>query len=170
MSSILIYGGLTVLAFVCVLVVLFVLMQKPSANAGMGSALGGSASESVFGGEAAGVLSRATVIFIAAFFILCAVLYLAFLGARPSGEGKGLKLKEATVQPAEPEAPAAAIVPAEEGAAAPAESAESTAAVPAPESVPASVPATETVPAVEPAPESVPAQEESAPAESVPAR
>lgn len=150
MSSILIYGGLTVLAFVCVLVVLFVLMQKPSANAGMGSALGGSASESVFGGEAAGVLSRATVIFIAAFFILCAVLYLAFLGARPSGEGKGLKLEEATVQPAAPEAPAAAIVPAEEETAAPAEPV--------------------AVPAAEPAQESVPAPVESAPAETVSAQ
>ena len=69
MGSILIYGALTVLAFVSVLVVLFVLMQKPSANAGMGSALGGAASESVFGGEAAGVLSKATVVFISAFFI-----------------------------------------------------------------------------------------------------
>lgn len=120
MGSILIYGGLTVLAFVCVLVVLFVLMQKPSANAGMGSALGGSTSESVFGGEAAGVLSKATVIFISAFFILCAVLYLAFLGAKSGGEGKGLKLEEATVQPAVSEAPAAAIVPAEDAAVAPA--------------------------------------------------
>ena len=95
MSSILIYGALTVLAFVCVLVVLFVLMQKPSANAGMGSALGGATSESVFGGEAAGVLSKATVIFIAGFFILCAALYLAFLGSKDHGEGEGLKLEEA---------------------------------------------------------------------------
>ncbi|MBQ2731733.1 MAG: preprotein translocase subunit SecG, partial [Opitutales bacterium] len=72
MGSILIYGALTVLAFVSVLVVLFVLMQKPSANAGMGSALGGAASESVFGGEAAGVLSKATVVFFCAFFFMCA--------------------------------------------------------------------------------------------------
>ncbi len=119
MGSILIYGALTVLAFVCVLVVLFVLMQKPSANAGMGSALGGATSESVFGGEAAGVLSKATVIFISAFFILCAVLYLAFLGSRDKGEGEGLNLEgkaqvEQTV-PATEDAPAAAIVPATEG-------------------------------------------------------
>lgn len=118
MGSILIYGALTVLAFVCVLVVLFVLMQKPSANAGMGSALGGATSESVFGGEAAGVLSKATVIFISAFFILCAVLYLAFLGSRDKGEGEGLNLEgkaqvEQTV-PATEDAPAAAIVPATE--------------------------------------------------------
>lgn len=116
MGSILIYGALTVLAFVSVLVVLFVLMQKPSANAGMGSALGGAASESVFGGEAAGVLSKATVIFISAFFILCAVLYFAFLGAQDRGEGQGLKLEEQaapsmTAPAAVETAPEAAIVP-----------------------------------------------------------
>lgn len=117
MGSILIYGALTVLAFVSVLVVLFVLMQKPSANAGMGSALGGAASESVFGGEAAGILSKATVIFISAFFILCAVLYFAFLGARDKGEGQGLKLEEQPAPSAAPAAvevaPEAAIVPVE---------------------------------------------------------
>jgi len=112
MSSILIYGGLTVLAFVCVLVVLFILMQKPSANAGMGSALGGATSESVFGGEAASVLSKATVIFISAFFILSAALYLGFLGSRDEGEGKDLKL-EAAAAPAET-VPDSAIVPATE--------------------------------------------------------
>lgn len=118
MTSILLYSALTVLAFVCVLVVLFVLMQKPSANAGMGSALGGATSESVFGGEAAGVLSKATVVFISAFFVLCAVLYFAFLATKDKGEGEGLKLEEQSV-PAAPvatpeTAPAAAIVPAED--------------------------------------------------------
>lgn len=160
MSSILIYGGLTVLAFVCVLVVLFVLMQKPSANAGLGSALGGSTSESVFGGEAASVLSKATVIFIVAFFILCAVLYLAFLGAQEKGEGQGLELKETTEAPAvaAETAPAdavapAAIVPAEEAAIVPAEPA------PAPtEPAPATA---ETVPAQE----AVPAEAAAVPAE-----
>lgn len=130
MGSILIYGALTVLAFVSVLVVLFVLMQKPSANAGMGSALGGAASESVFGGEAAGVLSKATVVFISAFFILCAVLYFAFLATQDKGEGEGLKLEEAPAATEAPvaveTAPAAAIVPVEE-----------TLAPVAPESVPA---------------------------------
>lgn len=156
MGSILINGALTVLAFVCVLVVLFVLMQKPSANAGMGSALGGATSESVFGGEAAGVLSKATVIFISAFFILCAALYLAFLGARDKGEGEGLKLEEkaeAQPVPAAEVAPAAAIVPAEEPA-----------AQPAPEAVPAQEPQpVETVPAQQP-------QQEAQPVETVPAQ
>lgn len=136
MSSILIYSALTVLAFVCVLVVLFVLMQKPSANAGMGSALGGAASESVFGGEAAGILSKATVVFIAAFFILCAVLYFAFLATKDKGEGEGLKLEEQTAPAAPavaPEAAPAALVPAEP------------AAVPVQEAVPATqIPATNT--------------------------
>ena len=133
MFNILLFTAALVLFFVCALVVLFVLMQRPSANAGMGSALGGATSESVFGGEAAGVLSKATVIFISAFFILCAALYLAFLGARDKGEGEGLKLEEkaAEAQPvsAAEEAPAAAIVPAEEPA-----------AQPAPENVPAQQP------------------------------
>lgn len=135
MGSILIYGALTVLAFVSVLVVLFVLMQKPSANAGMGSALGGAASESVFGGEAAGVLSKATVIFISAFFILCAVLYFAFLGAQDKGEGQGLKLEEQAV-PATTSAPAA-IETAPEAAIVPVEAPAPVAPVSAPENTPA---------------------------------
>ena len=146
MFNILLFTAALVLFFVCALVVLFVLMQRPSANAGMGSALGGATSESVFGGEAAGVLSKATVIFISAFFILCAALYLAFLGARDKGEGEGLKLEEkaAEAQPvsAAEEAPAAAIVPAEEPA-----------AQPAPENVPAQQPQQEAHPV-----ENVPAQ------------
>ena len=151
MGSILIYGALTVLAFVCVLVVLFVLMQKPSANAGMGSALGGATSESVFGGEAAGVLSKATVIFISAFFILCAALYLAFLGARDKGEGEGLKLEE-KAEPAQPvpaveEAPAAAIVPAD--------------------AEPVAEPAAQPAPASQ---EGVPAQQDAQPVGDVPAQ
>ncbi len=123
MGSILIYGALTVLAFVCVLVVLFVLMQKPSANAGMGSALGGATSESVFGGEAAGMLSKATVVCISIFFVLGVILYLAFVArVDRNREGEGLKLdstaetasaEPAPVVPAEQGAPAA-IVPAEE--------------------------------------------------------
>lgn len=79
MFNIFISVALLVLAFVCVLVVLFVLMQRPNANSGMGSALGGAATESVFGGETASVLSKATVVFITLFFLLCAGLYFGFL-------------------------------------------------------------------------------------------
>lgn len=99
MFNILLFSAALVLFFVCVLVVLFVLMQRPSANAGMGSALGGATSESVFGGEAAGVLSKATVIFITLFFILCAALYFGFI-AKDSRSDTAESLKMETTQSA----------------------------------------------------------------------
>lgn len=115
MFNILLFSAALVLFFVCVLVVLFVLMQRPSANAGMGSALGGATSESVFGGEAAGVLSKATVIFITLFFILCAGLYFGFI-AKDSRNDTAESLKIETTQAAP-----AALVTSEEIPAAPAE-------------------------------------------------
>lgn len=41
MKDFLLYASVVILFLVCVLVVLIILMQRPSANAGMGSALGG---------------------------------------------------------------------------------------------------------------------------------
>lgn len=51
-------------------------MQKPSANAGMGAALGGGAAESAFGGETARVLNKWTIYSAAAFFVIAFSLYL----------------------------------------------------------------------------------------------
>ena len=45
MSDFLLYASVVALFLVCILVVLVILMQRPSANAGMGSALGGGAAE-----------------------------------------------------------------------------------------------------------------------------
>lgn len=103
MFNILLFSAVLVLFFVCALVVLFVLMQRPSANAGMGSALGGATSESVFGGEAAGVLSKATVIFITLFFLLCAGLYFGFVAKSSRNDTAEALKMEATV-PAKPAA------------------------------------------------------------------
>lgn len=101
MFNILLFSAALVLFFVCVLVVLFVLMQRPSANAGMGSALGGATSESVFGGEAAGVLSKATVIFITLFFILCAALYFGFIAKGDGNDAaESLKMETKSAAPA----------------------------------------------------------------------
>ena len=41
MSDFLLYASVVALFLVCILVVLVILMQRPSANAGMGAALGG---------------------------------------------------------------------------------------------------------------------------------
>ncbi len=76
----LLYTGVLVLAFVCALTVIIILMQRPSANAGMGAALGGGAAEQAFGGEAGNVLTRFTTILIIAFFLLSFGLFLGFKG------------------------------------------------------------------------------------------
>jgi preprotein translocase subunit SecG len=70
MSDFLLYASVVALFLVCILVVLVILMQRPSANAGMGSALGGGAAETVFGGESANVLSKMTTTLTVILFIL----------------------------------------------------------------------------------------------------
>ncbi len=64
-------------------VVLIILMQKPNANAGMGSALGGGAVEQAFGGNTVNILTRTTIYCIIGFFVIAFCLYLGHL-ADPS--------------------------------------------------------------------------------------
>ena len=70
MSDFLLYASVVALFLVCILVVLVILMQRPSANAGMGAALGGGAAETVFGGESANVLSKMTTTLTVILFVL----------------------------------------------------------------------------------------------------
>ncbi|MBO5254695.1 MAG: preprotein translocase subunit SecG [Opitutales bacterium] len=79
MSSILIGIFTLVLVIVCILLVLVILMQRPNANSGMGSALGGGAAEGMFGGEAGNVLTKATVKLTVLFFVISAGLYLGYI-------------------------------------------------------------------------------------------
>src|ERR1700733_9792952 len=67
---------MVVLLATSVFMVVIILMQKPSANAGMGAALGGGAAESVFGGETANVLLKYTVRVAVIYFVLSFLLYL----------------------------------------------------------------------------------------------
>ena len=106
MSDFLLYASVVALFLVCILVVLVILMQRPSANAGMGSALGGGAAETVFGGESANVLSKMTTTLTVILFILSFGLYLGFV-AREKTAPKALDAK-ATAPVAAPAAPAAA--------------------------------------------------------------
>jgi len=68
-----------VLVLVCAVTVIFILMQRPNADAGMGASLGGGAAESAFGGETANVLTRVTIKCIVIYFVLCFGLFLGFL-------------------------------------------------------------------------------------------
>jgi preprotein translocase subunit SecG len=105
MSDFLLYASVVALFLVCIIVVLVILMQRPSANAGMGSALGGGAAETVFGGESANVLSKMTTTLTVILFILSFGLYLGFV-AREKPVTKALDAK--ATAPAAPVAPAAA--------------------------------------------------------------
>jgi len=107
MSDFLLYASVVALFLVCILVVLVILMQRPSANAGMGSALGGGAAETVFGGESANVLSKMTTTLTVILFILSFGLYLGFV-AREKPVAKALDAKS-TAPVAAPAAPATAV-------------------------------------------------------------
>jgi preprotein translocase subunit SecG len=109
MSDFLLYASVVALFLVCILVVLVILMQRPSANAGMGAALGGGAAETVFGGESANVLSKMTTTLTVILFVLCFGLYLGFV-AREKPSVKALDAA-ATAAPAAPAAAAAAPAP-----------------------------------------------------------
>jgi preprotein translocase subunit SecG len=74
MRSILIFLLTFVLVCASVFVVLVILMQRPSTNAGMGASLGGGAAETAFGSDTTKVLTKWTVsgvivFFVAAFFL-----------------------------------------------------------------------------------------------------
>jgi preprotein translocase subunit SecG len=107
MKDFLLYASVVVLFLVCLLVVLIILMQRPSANAGMGSALGGGAAESVFGGESANVLSKMTTTLTVILFILSFGLYLGFVAREKKAATAIAPAAVTATKPATPEAPAA---------------------------------------------------------------
>ncbi|MGF1482809.1 MAG: preprotein translocase subunit SecG [Opitutales bacterium] len=72
------------LILVCAFMVIVILMQRASSNAGLGSALGGGAAESAFGGATSNVLIRATVTAAVIFFVLAYALHLLYLGTDTS--------------------------------------------------------------------------------------
>jgi preprotein translocase subunit SecG len=102
MSGFLVSTAIVLLFLVCILAVLVILMQKPSANAGMGAALGGGAAESVFGGESANVLTKFTSFLTVLLFLLSLGLYLAFV----AGEKREASALDALAKPASGEVPA----------------------------------------------------------------
>ncbi len=109
MKDFLLYASVVALFVVCILVVLIILMQRPSANAGMGAALGGGAAESVFGGESANVLSRMTSTLTVILFILSFGLYLGFV-AREKKAPSALDAASTAAPATAPAAPAPAPV------------------------------------------------------------
>lgn len=146
----LLYTGALVLGFVCLLTVLVILMQRPSANAGMGAALGGGAAESAFGGEAGNVLTKATTILIITFIVLSLGLFLGFkaLYGKKTGKPDTVLDDLAKTAPATaPAAPAVSPAPADKTPAAPTAPATTTPTPVAPAATTPSAPATAPAPA-----------------------
>jgi preprotein translocase subunit SecG len=84
-----------VLVLASVFVVLVILMQKPSANAGMGASLGGGAAESAFGSDTVRVLTKWTVGGIVVFFVASFLLSMLHIGAhgRRHSAGSGISVE-----------------------------------------------------------------------------
>ena len=67
------------LLLVSLFLILVILIQRPSANSGLGTAMGGGLAESTFGARTTEVLTRFTVYALALFFGLSFVLYLTYI-------------------------------------------------------------------------------------------
>lgn len=86
MGQLLITLGTLLLILISGFVILLVLMQRGSAQGGLGTAFGGGVAETAFGADTANVLTKGTVFAIAAFFVLSFVLYLGNLAVSTGGE------------------------------------------------------------------------------------
>ena len=92
MSGILLGLFTVVLILVSAFLVLIILMQRASANSGMGSALGGGAAESALGGEAGNVLTKLTVKAAVVFFVVAFGLYLGHMARFDSNENVNMAM------------------------------------------------------------------------------
>ena len=98
-----------VLIVVSILLVLIVLAQKAKADGGAGAALGGGMTEATFGADTGNVLSKLTINFGIAFFVLSFVLYLGHIYQRKHAAASGDALPNIT---APSKAPATSPAPA----------------------------------------------------------
>lgn len=107
---------LCVHVLVCLLIVLAVLMQRPKSE-GLGGALGGGMTESLFGAQSSNVISTATRWLGILFFVLTITLSVLYARQGRSGSGVQKKLNEAA-KAAQPALPATApTLPAVDGVA-----------------------------------------------------
>lgn len=95
-----------VLILISLFMVLVILMQRGSSNAGMGSAFGGGAAESAFGAETTNVLTKATKWSAVSFFVIALALYLLYMSREsvPAEAGE-LDVPDIPVQTQETGAP-----------------------------------------------------------------
>lgn len=100
MLSLLLSFFTIVLLLVSLFLILLILMQRASANAGLGSAFGGAVTEGAFGAQAGNVLNRATIVCTVIFFVISFGLYLIHLNLSSKNEAQQLPtLEEIITEP-----------------------------------------------------------------------
>jgi len=109
--SILIAVLTLLLILVSFFLVLVVLVQKPRADSGLGTAMGGGVAEATFGAETGNVLTRSTIYAAIAFFVLAFVLYLSQVHVAKSAAKHDDNLPSVPVSAAPAALPAAVPAP-----------------------------------------------------------
>lgn len=105
LSMNILFGILTfVLIVISIFLVLLVLAQKAKNDGGMGAALGGGMAEATFGADTGNVLSKLTINFSIAFFVLAFVLYLGRIYQRAHGTAGGEALPTIAAPAVQPSA------------------------------------------------------------------
>lgn len=103
LSMNILFGILTfILIVISVFLVLLVLAQKAKNDGGMGAALGGGMAEATFGADTGNVLSKLTINFSIAFFVLAFVLYLGRIYQRTHATAAGDALPTISAPAAQP--------------------------------------------------------------------
>ncbi|MDR1334413.1 MAG: preprotein translocase subunit SecG, partial [Holosporaceae bacterium] len=94
MSVFFIFVLTTFLLALCMITVLFILMQRPSEESGMGATLGGNAVTSILGGEGVNTLARVTKYCVAIFFSISFVLSLLYIALEKDNRPQNLFQKK----------------------------------------------------------------------------
>jgi preprotein translocase subunit SecG len=97
MSTFFIFILTSFLLGLSLITILFILMQRPSEESGMGATLGGGAVTSIFGGEGVNTLARITRYCVAIFFFLSLVLSLLHMALEKIDRPQNLLEKKAVV-------------------------------------------------------------------------
>jgi protein translocase SecG subunit len=84
----------TFLLALCMITILFILMQRPSEESGIGATLGGNAVTSILGGEGVNTLARITKYCVAIFFSVSFILSLIYMALERDNRPQNLFQKK----------------------------------------------------------------------------
>jgi protein translocase SecG subunit len=94
MSAFFIFILTAILLGLCAITILFVLMQRPSEESGLGATLGGGAVTSILGGEGVNTLAKVTKYCVAIFFCLSFILSMLHMALENTNKPRNLLEKK----------------------------------------------------------------------------